>query len=81
MPGRSQVFGSETTMPRSISCLLLHTTTWVGICALAACSPSSFKRSADREVFGILGRKLRFVKDADDVLLDITPPSRCAWMF
>lgn len=42
--------------------------------ALAGCSPSFFKKSADREVFGILRKKSSFVTNADDSLMDISKP-------
>ncbi len=38
------------------------------------CSSQFYKRSADREVFGILWKKSRKVPNADDSLMDITPP-------
>lgn len=47
----------------SISALLLN-----------ACSPTQMRNSADREVFGILGRKTSVVPNAGKGLLDITPP-------
>ncbi len=47
----------------SISALLLN-----------SCSPTQMRNSADREVFGILGRKSSVVPNAGKGLLDITPP-------
>jgi outer membrane protein TolC len=44
------------------------------VLVLAGCSPSFFKKSADRETFGILRKKSGFVANADDSLLSITPP-------
>lgn len=49
--------------------------TLVGICVLSGCSEGYFKKSADREVFGIIGKKSQAVAGSeDDTLLDITPP-------
>jgi outer membrane protein TolC len=61
-------------MPLPFSPRLLQLSTLVGLGALAGCTTGFFKRSADREVFGILGRKSSVVPNADDVLLSITPP-------
>ncbi|CAN5767881.1 hypothetical protein BH11VER1_BH11VER1_39670 [soil metagenome] len=47
----------------SISALLLN-----------SCSPTQMRNSADREVFGILGRKSSVVPNVGKGLLDITPP-------
>ncbi len=48
----------------------------ISLGALAGCSQGFFKRSADREVFGILGKKSQAVAGAEDeTLLNITPPA------
>lgn len=47
----------------------------LGLCVLVAgCSQSHYKKSADREVFGIIGKKSGFVPGTDEGLLSITPP-------
>jgi outer membrane protein TolC len=61
-------------MPRKPPAHFLNTLSALCLCALAGCSQGYYKRSADREVFGILGRKSEVVPGADDSLLSITPP-------
>lgn len=47
----------------------------VSLCALSGCSQGFYKKWADREVFGIIGKKSTFVAGAeDDTLLNVTPP-------
>ena len=41
---------------------------------LSGCSQGFYKNWADREVFGIIGRKSQVVAGSDDTLLSITPP-------
>lgn len=54
----------------------LYAVVSVGLCVLTGCSQGFYKKWADREVFGIIGKKSSYVKGAeDDTLLDITPPS------
>lgn len=61
-------------MPRNPLALLLNVAPVLCLCALAGCSQGFYKRSADREVFGILGKKSAVVPGTDDTLLNITPP-------
>jgi outer membrane protein TolC len=63
-----------STMPLPLPPRILRISTLVGLGTLVGCTTGFFKRSADREVFGILGRKASVVPNADDVLLNITPP-------
>lgn len=53
----------------------IRTVSVLGLCVsfLAGCSPNFFKKSADREVFGILKKKSSFVANTDETLLDIAP--------
>jgi len=46
----------------------------LGLCVLVGCTQGFFKKAADREVFGIIGKKSLAVPDAGEVLLNITPP-------
>ena len=61
-------------MPSNPFAHLLNAVSLLGLCALAGCSQAFYKRSADREVFGIIGKKSTVVPGADDTLLNITPP-------
>ncbi len=61
-------------MPRNPLAHLLNALPALCLCALAGCSQGFYKRSADREVFGILDKKSAGVPGADDTLLSITPP-------
>lgn len=47
----------------------------VSVCVLSGCSQGFYKKWADGEVFGIIGRKSEVVAGSqDDTLLSITPP-------
>ncbi|MEN3942874.1 TolC family protein [Prosthecobacter sp. SYSU 5D2] len=47
----------------------------VSVCLLSGCSQGFYKKWADGEVFGIIGKKSQFVEGSqDDTLLSITPP-------
>lgn len=61
-------------MPPNPLAHLLHALPALGLCALAGCSQGFYKRSADREVFGIIDKKSEVVPGANDTLLSITPP-------
>jgi outer membrane protein TolC len=61
-------------MPKNLFAHLLNALPALCLCALAGCSQGFYKRSADREVFGIIGKKSAVVPGADDTLLNITPP-------
>lgn len=61
-------------MPPNPLAHLLHALPALGLCALAGCSQGFYKRSADREVFGIIDKKSEVVPGANDNLLSITPP-------
>jgi outer membrane protein TolC len=61
-------------MPKPPLAQLLTALPALCLCALAGCSQGFYKRSADREVFGIIGQKSGTVPGADDMLLNITPP-------
>ncbi|SKA92698.1 Outer membrane protein TolC [Prosthecobacter debontii] len=53
----------------------LHAAVSLSLCVLSGCSQGFYKKWADREVFGIIGKKSQAVAGAeDDTLLDITPP-------
>lgn len=41
---------------------------------MSACTAGFYKKSADREVFGLLGKKASKVPNSGQALLDITPP-------
>lgn len=63
---------SMSSRPASRS---LHAAVSLGLCMLSGCSQGFYKKWADREVFGIIGKKSQVVAGAeDDTLLDITPP-------
>lgn len=54
----------------------LHAAAVVSLCVLTGCTQGHYKKWADREVFGIIGKKSRFVPGSeDDTLLSITPPA------
>lgn len=61
-------------MPQSPFVKPIHAARILCLCVLAGCTQGFYKRSADREVFGIIGKKSQTVEGSDDVLLDITPP-------
>lgn len=61
-------------MPQSPFAKPIHAARILCLCVLAGCTQGFYKRSADREVFGIIGKKSQTVEGSDDVLLDITPP-------
>lgn len=44
------------------------------VVGMSACTSSFFKKSADKEVFGLLRKKTSKVPNSGDHLLDITPP-------
>lgn len=47
----------------------------VSLCLLSGCSQGFYKKWADTEVFGIIGKKSQYVAGSeDDTLLSITPP-------
>ena len=61
-------------MPPFYPAKFLNAVSALCLCGLAGCSQAFYKRSADREVFGILDRKSSAVPGADKSLLNITPP-------
>lgn len=62
-------------MPSSRQYRSLHAVAALSLCLMSGCSQGFFKKWADREVFGIIGKKAQFVPGAeDDTLLSVTPP-------
>lgn len=61
-------------MPQSPFAKPIHAARILCLCVLAGCTQGFYKRSADREVFGIIGKKSQTVEGSGDILLDITPP-------
>lgn len=61
-------------MPRTLLTLLWSIAWTLFLCTLTGCTQAFYKRSADREVFGIIGKKSQAIEGGDDALLDITPP-------
>ncbi|TDU63212.1 outer membrane protein TolC [Prosthecobacter fusiformis] len=63
-------------MPHSPLTRTLYAAATVSLCMLSGCSQGHYKKWADREVFGIIGKKSQFVAGSeDDTLLSITPPA------
>lgn len=61
-------------MPRRLLAFSLSTASLLFLCTISSCTQAFYKRSADREVFGIIGKKSQIVEGGDDTLLNITPP-------
>ncbi len=54
--------------------VLLRAFAVLAVAGLSGCTAARFKKSADNEVYGLLGKKASKVPNSGQALLDITPP-------
>lgn len=65
---------AQRMLKSSLSPVLPLVLAALALAGLSGCTAARFKKSADKEVYGILGKKASKVPNSGQAILDITPP-------